>query len=339
MQLLRILAFPLSLIYGMVVTLRNLLYDWQWFSSQSFATPIIIIGNLSVGGTGKTPMVEFLVRRLQSDYQLAILSRGYRRKSKGFHLAHSESTVEVLGDEPFQLFQKFSEVHVAVDANRRNGIAQLEDKVAPNVILMDDAFQHRRVSPHFSILVTTFSQPFSSDWYLPTGNLRDSKKQAERADVIVVTKCPDTASPESMALLKKRLQTNKVQKVLFAKIAYDDVLVSAFEKVKLAECKDRQVALVTGIANPEPLVAYLKDVGLQFTHHKFPDHHFFSEKELSLFRGKEMVLTTEKDYVRLAGKVENLFYLGIRHDFFGDGAQELMVCIDEAITNSCPPLP
>jgi len=178
MQLLRKIAFPISLIYALVVYTRNFLFDIGFLKGKSFKTPTVCVGNLSVGGTGKTPMVEYLIRMLQDSFEVAVLSRGYRRKSRGFVLATEDSKVEDLGDEPFQIKSKFPKIAVAVDADRCNGIKELEDSEHPDIILLDDAFQHRRVKPTFSILLTAFDYLYPNDWYLPTGNLRDSKKEA-----------------------------------------------------------------------------------------------------------------------------------------------------------------
>ena len=184
LQLLRKIAFPISLIYALVVHVRNFLFDTGVFSSKSYRIPTICVGNLSVGGTGKTPMTEYVLRIL-AERNTAVLSRGYKRKSDGFYLANAKSTVLELGDEPYQIHRKFPEVAVAVDADRRNGIEKLEKLVNPEVIVLDDAFQHRKVKPTFSILLTTYQNLYVDDWYLPTGSLRDAKKEAKRADLII----------------------------------------------------------------------------------------------------------------------------------------------------------
>lgn len=314
-QLLRKIAFPFSLIYALVVHTRNLLYDVGIFTSTSYRTPTICVGNLSVGGTGKTPMTEYLLRMLHG-HRMAILSRGYKRKSKGFLLATPHSQVLDLGDEPYQLHKKFPEVAVAVDADRRNGIKQLEKWITPEVIILDDAFQHRRVNPTFSILLTTHNNLFVDDWYLPTGNLRDSKKEAKRADVIIVTKCPETLSTTERERIAKRLRTKLDQKVLFAMLEYHNKVTNGTEKsMELSELKGKQVALVTGIASPAPLVNHLTSLGIAFVHFEFGDHHHFTEKEIHQFKGHEIVLTTEKDFVRLEGRLENLFYVQVAHSF------------------------
>ncbi|WP_273567775.1 tetraacyldisaccharide 4'-kinase [Maribacter halichondriae] len=315
-QLLRKIAFPISLIYGLVVLVRNYLYNIGLFKSRSFDTPIICIGNLSVGGTGKTPMVEFLISFLKEDYKVAVLSRGYKRKSKGFALASTESTVEELGDEPYQIHSKSPEVIVAVDANRRNGISILQEKVKPDLILLDDAFQHRKVKPICSILLTSFNNLYSDDWYLPTGNLRDSKQEAKRADFIIVTKCPPSLSENERQSILKKLKPQSHQKVIFSYLVYD--------KSPLDAMLNKRFTLVTGIADSSPLVSFLKAEGLDFEHLRFSDHHFFTEEEIQILKGKEHVLTTEKDYVRLQGKVSNLSFIGVKHAFLGEGEQDLI---------------
>ncbi|MDF0715553.1 tetraacyldisaccharide 4'-kinase [Muricauda sp. 334s03] len=318
LQLLRKIAFPISLIYALVVYVRNFLFDIGVFSSKSYQTPTICVGNLSVGGTGKTPMTEYLLRIL-SDRDVAVLSRGYKRKSKGFYLANAKSTVLELGDEPYQIHQKFPEVAVAVDADRRKGIEKLESLIKPDVIVLDDAFQHRKVKPSFSILLTTYRNLYVDDWYLPTGSLRDAKKEAKRADLIIVTKCPKELLEDEKHAITAKLKPRKHQKVLFASLRYHDCVTDGGEeKIQLSQLKNKQVALVTGIASPEPLVEHLKTVGVDFEHFEFGDHHHFTHKEIEQFQGYEMVLTTEKDFVRLKGRAENLYFLEIAHSFSSD---------------------
>ncbi|WP_273272976.1 tetraacyldisaccharide 4'-kinase [Maribacter polysiphoniae] len=323
MQLLRKIAFPISLVYALVVSIRNGLYDIGFFKSTTFKTPTICVGNLSVGGTGKTPMIEYLVGHLKAYYKVAVLSRGYKRKSKGFQIASKDGAVEELGDEPYQIFNKFPDITVAVDADRRNGISNLEASVGPDVILLDDAFQHRKVKPDFSILLTAYDNLYAKDWYLPTGNLRDTKKEARRAQVIVVTKCPDTLGEERQRMIRKSLKPKKGQQVLFSRLHYDDALKGNTPALTLNGLLGQKITLVTGIANPEPLVRYLKDKGVDLEHLEFRDHHFFSASEIELFNSKPMVLTTEKDFARLKGKVAHLYYIQVRHDFLNGGGETL----------------
>lgn len=323
MRVLRLFLFPISLGYALVVYLRNFLFDFGFFSSNTFKTPTISVGNLSVGGTGKTPMIEFLVRLLCSEKKVAVLSRGYGRKSKGFQSSDEFSTVEILGDEPYQIGAKFPEITVAVDNDRSNGITILKKTVQPTIILLDDAFQHRKVKPTFSILLTAYDSLYVEDWYLPTGNLRDSKKEAKRADVIVVTKCPETISEIAQQRIIQKLKPLKHQKVLFSFLKYDTQLKGNHQSTNLSDLRTKQITLITGIAKPSPLLQFLEKNDINFTHLKHRDHHFFSEEEIAFFNTKEFVLTTEKDYVRLKGKVQHLYYIVIEHVFVGDGEQIL----------------
>jgi tetraacyldisaccharide 4'-kinase len=319
MQLIRKLLFPISLIYALVVSVRNRLYDMGVLKSTSFSVKTICIGNLSVGGTGKTPMVEWLIRSLPTRYKIAVLSRGYRRKSKGFILASSSTKVAAIGDEPFQLFAKFPNIVVAVDANRRNGIQRLQQEVQPDVILLDDAFQHRKVKSDYAILLTTYDNLYTDDWYLPTGNLRDVKYAAARADCIVVTKCSEELGEEELAVVKMKIDPKEHQTVLFAYLSYGDEAIGIDHSLPLSAFKGKKVSLVTGIANPKPLVSYLNTQGVRFEHLAYKDHHFFSKAELKTLKRKECILTTEKDYVRLKDDLDNLFYLPVTHSFLGDG--------------------
>jgi len=323
MQVLRKILFPVSLLYAMVVHLRNYFYDKGVFKSKSYRTPIICVGNLSVGGTGKTPMIEFLISELSQEFKVAVLSRGYRRKSKGFRLADKNMTVEVLGDEPFQIHSKFPQITVAVDADRRNGISILEDKVSPDFILLDDAFQHRSVKPDFSILLTSYGNLYIDDWYVPTGNLRDNKREAKRADLIIVTKCPPDLNGTVRNSITRKLKPKPHQHVLFSYLAYDTLLKGSDKDIPLEKLKNKKITLVTGIANPGPLVSYLEKEDIDFDHLQFQDHHFFTEKELIQLRKKDCIITTEKDYVRLKDSLKNLYYILIKHKFQGDDKEIL----------------
>lgn len=332
MWFLRKMAWPISLIYGAVVHVRNWLFDKGIFTSQSFPVSTICVGNLSVGGTGKTPMIEFLISRMQDTHRLAVLSRGYKRKSKGFQLGDSHSTVEVLGDEPFQIQRKFPKIAVAVDADRQNGITQLQRMVKPSLILLDDAFQHRRVKPSFSVLLTTYATPYFNDWYLPTGGLRDAKMASKRADIIVVTKCPPQFGKDEMESFTRQLKKSEGQLVLFSTLVYQDALCGQKDSLNLDDLKNRKFTLVTGIANPKPLVDHLKEKGLVFEHLKFTDHHAFTSSEIRVLNQKGLIVTTEKDYVRLRDKVQNLCYIKVEHQFLAGGEQKLLEGIRAKIT-------
>lgn len=315
MQLLRNIALPFSWMYGLIVWLRNLFYDMGIFTSKSFRTPIICVGNLSTGGTGKTPMIEYLVGNLAKDRRLAVLSRGYRRKSRGYVLAGKTSTVEDIGDEPMQIHTRFPSLLVAVDANRQRGIERLEQEEAPDLILLDDAFQHRKVIPSISLLLTSYGKLYTDDSYLPSGNLRDSKKAAGRADVLVVTKCPAELSQEAREHIRRKLNPGPLQLVLFAGLEYDPVLKGGSRPLSMEALTGTPFTLITGIADPAPLLSYLNTAGLVFEHLKFGDHHYFSEVEKSGILNKPLVVTTEKDYVRMDMHSENLYYIAVRHHF------------------------
>lgn len=316
MNLLRKILFPFAILYGLVTAIRNFLFDKGILKSYVFDLPIIAVGNLSVGGTGKTPQIEYLIRLLSTEYKIATLSRGYKRKSEGFVLADAHATAAILGDEPFQFFQKFPEIQVAVDANRKNGIEQLllqRDK--PDVILLDDAYQHRKVKAGFYILLTAYGDIYADDCMLPTGNLRESRSGSKRADMVVVTKCPPNLSETEQLSIKKKLKLTEKQELYFSCIAYDDFVYSGQNKISVSEIKSEPKLLLAGIAKPEPFYAYLKnekDVCLTY-----PDHHHFLENDIRdiVVEAKDnIIITTEKDYVRLKGKLpeEQLFYLPIQ---------------------------
>lgn len=328
MWLLKKISFPVSLIYALVVYLRNYLYDINIFRGNSFKTPTICIGNLSVGGTGKTPMIEFLIEGL-NDSKLVVLSRGYGRGTKGYLEAGEYCTVEEIGDEPYQIHKKFPNIKVVVCEDRRSAIAKIEAEFSPDLILLDDAYQHRKVKPTLSVLLTTYEKLYVDDWYLPTGTLRDSKKEAKRADVIIVTKCPMDLSLKEQELIKFKLNPLQHQKILFSYLAYDTTFKGKDKKLRLDDIKNRKVTLVTGIASPKPLLGYLKNKEIVFNHLAFKDHHFFTKKEIALFQSKEIILTTEKDYVRLAKKLNNVYYVSIKHSFYNKGAEEIIALINQ----------
>jgi tetraacyldisaccharide 4'-kinase len=319
MKLIRKLLFPFSILYWLITSLRNFCFDNGILKSYSFEIPTIAVGNLSVGGTGKSPQIEYLIRLLSSKYKIATLSRGYKRKSEGFVLANENSNAETLGDEPFQFYKKFPEIQVAVDANRKNGIEELlQSKTKPEIILLDDAYQHRKVKADFYILLTTYNDLFVDDYLLPSGNLRESRIGAKRASIIVVTKCPKDLSELKMNQIKEKLSIVANQKLFFSFIDYDDFVYSNSDKIAVAEIKQKEKILLAGIAKPKPFFEFLNsgnDLVLEF-----PDHHDFSESEIIEIKTKaqdKLIITTEKDFMRLHGKLpENqLFYLPIKSNF------------------------
>ena len=314
---LRKILFPLALLYWCVTFLRNWLYDKGVLKSHSFDIPVITVGNLSVGGTGKTPQIEYLIRLLSDDYQVAVLSRGYKRKTKGFLLADATATSVSIGDEPFQLHTKFPRVQVAVDAQRKNGIQQLlQVAKRPDVILLDDAFQHRKVQAGLSILLTAYDDLFCKDFILPFGNLRESALGKKRADMIIVTKCPSNLSDLAQQEIIRQLKVT--QPVYFSTIHYDDHIVSVENTCSVLEIQQESKVLVAGIAKPKLFFDYIRKEQDECL--TFPDHHHFSktdcERIIASAQGKKIV-TTEKDFVRLQGLLppSQLYYLPIRTVF------------------------
>lgn len=324
MQLLRKLAFPFSLLYALVVYIRNRCYDKGWFPSQRFETTIVCVGNLSVGGTGKTPMTEWLIRNLPDSHKTAVLSRGYKRKTKGFRLVSPEDKAIDSGDEPLQMARKYPNINIAVDENRVRGIQELERKFSPELIILDDGFQHRKVVPHYSILLTAYGKLYADDWYLPTGDLRDHRKEASRADVIVVTKCPPDLREAEQSHIIARLKPKRGQKVLFSCLKYETVLRGPDRKFELSELINKPFTLVTGIADPVPLVKYLSGLSLDFEHLSFPDHHSFSKEEIGNLQNRGLIVTTEKDFVRLKGELKNICFLAVSHEFLGSDDMRLL---------------
>lgn len=314
MNLIRKILFPIMPIYQSVTWLRNWCFDIHIFKSKSYNFPIICVGNLSVGGTGKTPMIEYLVKLLKENYNLATLSRGYKRNTKGFQIANKNSSALTIGDEPYQFYQKFTDIVVSVDSDRQNGISELQKREhSPDIILLDDAFQHRKVKAGFNILLTTYDRLYINDFSLPTGDLREPKSGAKRADVIVVTKCPLSLSIDEKNRIIKRLKPHRKQQVFFSTINYSDTIYSLDENKPLETLKNEQFTLVTGIANATPLLSYLKSKGYNFEHLNFKDHHEFTSAEIEMVSGKKLVLTTEKDFMRLKGNIDTsrLYYLPI----------------------------
>lgn len=319
MNVLRKLLFPFAILYGLITTIRNFLFDKGILKSTSFDLPVIAVGNLSVGGTGKTPQIEYLIRLLADTYKIATLSRGYKRQSEGFVLADTTLNAAVLGDEPFQFFQKFPNVQVAVDANRTNGITQLLSQTTkPEVILLDDAYQHRKVKAGFYILLTAFDDLYADDFMLPTGNLRESRSGANRANIVIVTKCPKDLSVEKQNEIQAKLKLADSQQLYFTFIAYDDFIYGKEEKIAVKEIEDEPKLLLAGIAKPTSFFNYLKNEKEECL--TFPDHHHFSESDLEMIQNKaqgKKIITTEKDYVRLKDSklVSQLYYLPIKSTF------------------------
>lgn len=321
MKFLRKILFPFAILYGFITGFRNFLFDCGILKSYSFPIPVIVVGNLSVGGTGKTPQIEYLIRLLSDQYNVATLSRGYKRKSEGFILANENSDAEILGDEPYQFYKKFPNIQVAVDADRKNGIEQLLSQTKkPDIILLDDAFQHRKVKADFYIMLTTYHDLFFNDFILPTGNLRESRSGAKRANIIIVTKCPTTISDANINQIEKSISAyNKDASIYFSTIQYDDKVYSNDNFLNVADVKNQQKLLIAGIAKPESFLIFIKSDDDECL--VFPDHHHFSEEDctkISNISSDKIIVTTEKDFVRLTNKIDNkkLYYLPIKIQFF-----------------------
>jgi tetraacyldisaccharide 4'-kinase len=308
----RMLLFPVSLIYYVVIWIRNRLYDHNFFKSASFNFPIICVGNIAVGGTGKSPMVEYLVRTLKNEFIIATLSRGYKRKTKGYALADDTSNALAIGDEPMQFHIKFPEVAVSVGEERLVAIPQLlQDRPDTEVIILDDAFQHRAVRAGLNILLVECGNLFTRDWYLPTGDLRDEKKSYRRADIIVITKSnPDLTNDEKQDVIDE-IEPLDNQQVFFTSIRYGTPYhIVSRDSFLITE--DMEILLVTGIANPKPLKKLLQEKAAAYFELSFSDHHIFTIDDLKeilkrfeeITAGTKILLTTEKDAVRLT-KFEN----------------------------------
>mgnify|MGYP003450581254 FL=1 len=317
MILLRKILFPLAFLYWLITFIRNWLYDKGIFKSSSFNIPIIAVGNLSVGGTGKTPQIEYLIRLLSDKYKVAVLSRGYKRTTEGFILADEKAAASSIGDEPFQFYSKFSNIQVAVDANRKNGIENLlQHPNRPDVILLDDAYQHRKVKAGFYILLTAYDDLFCDDYILPFGNLREPSSGKKRADMIIVTKCPNDLSEIAQQKIREKLKVK--QQVFFTTIQYDDYVFGNESKLLVSEIQSETKVLVAGIAKPKLFFDFLKNETDEAL--VFPDHHHFSKQDCEQILAKangRKIITTEKDFVRLNGLLPKaqLFYLPIKSAF------------------------
>lgn len=332
---LRIFLFPFSLLYGIIVIIRNYLYKKNILKSVSFNLPIIAVGNLIVGGTGKSPMVEYLIALLKKKYTIATISRGYKRKTKGYVLAHPETSALEIGDEPMQFYSKFPDVSVAVGEERLEAIPQLlQDRPHTNVIVLDDAFQHRKIKPGFNILLTECSNLFTRDFYLPTGDLRDQPSSYKRADIIVVTKCQPFMSPDERVATIKEIKPLPHQHIFFTTIVYNQPYHILTHEMRPITFFD-EVLLVTGIANTLPLKNYILNQAKTYEEFSFSNHHIYSIDDLKEIRKRfdnlgvenKIIVTTEKDAVRLVKFKEELldlpvYVLPIQHRFlFGESQQ------------------
>ncbi|WP_106829494.1 tetraacyldisaccharide 4'-kinase [Parabacteroides pacaensis] len=346
------LLHPISFLYGIGVRFRNQLFNWGILPSAQYPVPVICIGNLTVGGTGKTPLTEYLIHFLSDHYRVAIISRGYKRKTTGFILATSQSTSKEIGDEPLQIKRKFPSLSVAVDSNRRraiNTLLNLPENERPEVILLDDAFQHRYVLPSLSILLTDYRRRFYLDSLLPVGRLREPKCGKRRANIILITKCDPDLKPIEYRVLESEVEPMVHQSVFFTGITYGELtpIFQTFQREKklLKDIsKEDEILLVSGIATPEPLIDKIKQYSEKVAIMNFPDHYMFKSKDIKKIKSEfdklsslnKMIIVTEKDAMRLIDNtiIENdlkpyFYYLPITIDFRQNQEKEFQ----EAIIN------
>ena len=324
---------PLSWLYGLGVKFRNTLFDIGVLKSRDFQIPIISVGNITVGGTGKTPHVEYLVRLLKDQFHVAVLSRGYKRKSKGFVMASTKTTMPEIGDEPYQMKQKFPKVTVAVDKNRCQGIDLLADNDKHlDVFLLDDAFQHRYVKPGINILLVDYHRLIIYDKLLPAGRLREPMTGKNRADIVIVTKCPTTLKPMEYRVITRAMNLYPYQHLYFTTLEYDELrpmFPQTPKKMTMSQLADKNVLLLSGIASPEQMEHDLSPLSPNLVPLTFSDHHQFKQKDIQLINetfaampAPKLIITTEKDATRLqlaetlSDEVrKNLYVLPVRIKF------------------------
>ncbi|MCR5313711.1 MAG: tetraacyldisaccharide 4'-kinase [Bacteroidaceae bacterium] len=324
------LLTPLSWIYGMVTGVRNFMFETGVLKSKSYNVPIINIGNITAGGTGKTPHTEYLIRLLQDSNQVAVLSRGYKRKSSGFIMADSNMQMSKIGDEPYQMKKKYPKIHMAVDKNRCHGIEKLiSPSVKPevDVILLDDAYQYRYVQPGVNILLMDYHRLVYYDKLLPAGRLRESKKGMNRADVVIVTKCPPYITPMDKRGIERSLCLETWQRLFFTTFKYGEPykVTDKAETISFEELKSQDILLVSGIASPEQLEYDLKKFDLKFTSLHFPDHHNFTSSDIKQIKEKakdKIILMTEKDAARTDGlfgdDINKIYAIPVEVEFMGE---------------------
>mgnify|MGYP001438283936 CR=1 FL=1 len=309
MVFVKIILFPVACLYGLFMELRNKLFDWKILPTKKFDTPVISVGNLSAGGTGKTPHTEYLAGLLKNHYKIAILSRGYGRKTKGFIIASSEHSAGKIGDEPVQYQRKYPDMVIAVDESRKRGITRiLAEKPDTEIVLLDDAFQHRYVKPGKSILLTDYHHLYSNDYLLPTGLLRERSKGARRADIIVVTKTPRILSPITRRNIEKELKIKPYQRLYYSYVGYESpVPLKVCGNLPTAALKYNYIIMVAGVANSYPFQEYLKSICNELIVIDFKDHHDYTSADFgkilkefdSIISKDKVIFTTEKDATKL----------------------------------------
>ena len=344
MKNLRWLLLPFSLLYGLVVIIRNWCYDAGILKSHGFGIPVIFVGNLDIGGAGKTPMTEYLVRLLKDHFKLATLSRGYGRETKGFFTATANASSKEIGDEPAQFKQKFPEITVAVCEKRVEGIKRLQKD--HKLIILDDAYQHRAVKPSLSVLLFDYGRINELHLLLPAGNLREPFSGRQRADILVISKCPVELSVDEQARITERIKPLPFQAMFFTSISYQPLQDIDGHKVNAAIDPDTSVFLLTGIANPKPLLQHVKNYTALVIHHNYPDHHQFSLKNITKLADefsaadtqKKVIITTEKDAQRLVEhelqaivKTLPILVIPIGVQFLNEGQQQFDLLVTKHV--------
>ena len=316
----RSLLLPISLFYYLFQFVRNKLYEWNLLTSKYFNIPTISVGNLSVGGTGKTPLVNYIISTFKNDYKIAFLSRGYGRSSSGYILASKNTVVSEIGDEPYLIKKNHNELIVAVSENRVHGIEKTLEKIKDiEMFVLDDAFQHRKLKCKLNIILSKFSKPYYNDFVIPSGNLREPKSGIKRAQIIIISKCPYDLNKTNRQEIIKKINPLPYQKVFFTTIDYNECLVGK-NNIMINDLIDSPILLVTGIADSSELEKYLNKKKIIFDHLRFDDHHNYSQKDINLIKSKSIgkkVVTTKKDYYKIIAieSIKNIYCIDISIKF------------------------
>ena len=320
MSLLRSLLLPISLFYYLFQIIRNKLYEWNLLKSKYFNIPTISVGNLSVGGTGKTPLVNYIISNFKNNYKIAFLSRGYGRSSSGYILATKNTVVNEIGDEPYLIKKNHNEIVVSVSEDRVHGIEKTIEKIKDiQMFVLDDAFQHRKLKCKLNIILSKFSKPYYNDFVIPSGSLREPKSGAKRAQIIIISKCPPDLNKANRQEIIRKIKPLPHQKVFFTTIDYDEYLVGK-NNIMINDLKDSPVLLVTGIADSSELEKYLNKKKIIFDHLRFDDHHNYSQNDINLIKSKSIgkkVITTKKDYYKIIAveSIKNIYCIDIAIKF------------------------
>ena len=324
MKLIRILLFPFSILYGCFIVIRNTMFDFDLLKKNSTNVFSIGVGNLSLGGTGKSILVDYLISENEKSNNISVISRGYGRKSSGLKIASPKSTANDIGDEPYQYLNKYPKIKVIVAEKRIEAIKKIS-KLYPEVdlLIFDDIMQHRSILTNHLVITTSYDKPFFRDYLFPVGNLREFRAEKKRANTILVTKCPKNLSLEDRIKFTDNLNLSPKQKVYFSTITYPKILINSIKKINFVEIKKNKMTLVTGIADPSNLLSHLDSKKIIYDHLKYKDHFNFDEKAISKIKKvskNSLILTTEKDFARLSPllKTDKLFYIPIQLTFFSN---------------------